>query len=84
MIQRWINNQPLVGRSVEILVEGPSKTSVKRHAVGEVTQLVGRTVCDRIVVFEGSDELTGRIIPIEIEKAGAFTLFGKTPCPDDE
>ncbi len=72
------DNQPLVGRQVEILVEGPSKVSRKRGDVGEgqVVQLVGRTVCDRIVVFDGPLALMGQIIPVEIEKVDAFTLFG--------
>jgi tRNA-2-methylthio-N6-dimethylallyladenosine synthase len=38
---------------------------------------VGRTVCDRIVVFDGPPELTGRILPVTIEKAEATTLFGR-------
>jgi tRNA-2-methylthio-N6-dimethylallyladenosine synthase len=71
-------NRPLVGRTVEILVEGPSKTSHKRAASGASTQLVGRTVCDRIVVFQGPQELTGHLVPVTIRKAGAFTLFGET------
>jgi tRNA-2-methylthio-N6-dimethylallyladenosine synthase len=45
--------------------------------VGTVAQLVGRTTCDRIVVFDGPAELTGRIMPIVIEKVDAFTLFGR-------
>jgi tRNA-2-methylthio-N6-dimethylallyladenosine synthase len=40
-------------------------------------QLVGRTTCDRIVVFDGPPELTGRILAIVIEKVDAFTLFGR-------
>jgi len=71
-------NQPLVGHTVEVLVEGPSKSSAKRHAAGDVTQLVGRTTCDRIVVFDGSVDLVGQVVPVEIESAGAFTLFGKS------
>ncbi len=70
-------NLPLVGRRVEILVEGPSKAA-KKHPDGEAApQLVGRTVCDRIVVFEGPESLIGRIMEVEIEKADACTLFGK-------
>ncbi|MBN1590253.1 MAG: tRNA (N6-isopentenyl adenosine(37)-C2)-methylthiotransferase MiaB [Pirellulales bacterium] len=72
------DNQPLVGRTVEILVEGPSKTSLKHEATERATQLVGRTTCDRIVVFEGAGELIGRLVSVEIEKAAAFTLFGRT------
>ena len=71
------DNRPFVGRIVEILVEGPSKTSRKREDAGEVTQLVGRTVCDRIVVFQGPENLAGRLAQVEINRAAAFTLFGR-------
>ena len=70
-------NRPLLGRTVEILVEGPSKTSLKRDEQGPVVQLTGRTVCDRIVVFEGRRELAGEIVPVEICRTDAFTLFGQ-------
>jgi tRNA-2-methylthio-N6-dimethylallyladenosine synthase len=40
-------------------------------------QLSGRTPCDRIVVFDGPRELAGRILPVEIVKTDAFTLFGR-------
>jgi len=69
-------NRPWAGRRAEILVEGPSKAARKGPAEGEVLQLVGRTICDRIVVFDGPAELTGRIVPVTIEKVDAFTLFG--------
>jgi tRNA-2-methylthio-N6-dimethylallyladenosine synthase len=76
------DNQPLLGRTVEILVEGPSKVAKHRErahleADGAAVQLVGRTTCDRIVVFDGPAELTGQILPIKIEKIDAFTLFGR-------
>src|SRR6185295_3085952 len=48
------DNQPFVGREVEVLVEGPSKASQKHGDDGPVLQLVGRTHCDRIVVFTGN------------------------------
>lgn len=80
------DNQAYLGRSVEVLVEGPSKVAKKqtnagRHrdagAAGRTAQLVGRTVCDRIVVFDGPSNLTGRILPVTIERIDAFTLFGR-------
>jgi tRNA-2-methylthio-N6-dimethylallyladenosine synthase len=70
-------NRPYLGRTVEILVEGPSKSSRRRAEEGEVVQLTGRTVCDRIVVFEGSRALVGRIIPVSVIQTDAFTLFGE-------
>ncbi|MBN2477463.1 MAG: tRNA (N6-isopentenyl adenosine(37)-C2)-methylthiotransferase MiaB [Pirellulales bacterium] len=71
------DNQPLVGRSVEILVEGPSKAGRKQPDNGHVVQLGGRTVDDRIVVFDGPPRLAGQILAVEIEKVDAFTLFGR-------
>jgi tRNA-2-methylthio-N6-dimethylallyladenosine synthase len=71
------DNRSLLGRTVEILVEGPSKTSRKRAAAGALRQLTGRTPCDRIVVLEGPDELIGRLVAVEIVQTGAFTLFGR-------
>ena len=72
------DNGPILGRRVEVLVEGPSKTARKQAAdSGGPAQLVGRTVCDRIVVFDGPAELAGKILPIEIERIDAFTLFGR-------
>jgi len=70
-------NRPFLGRTVEILVEGPSKTSLKHGETGPVLQLTGRTTCDRIVVFEGPRRLIGRIVPVEIHQTNAFTLFGR-------
>ncbi len=50
--RRWI------GRTVEVLVEGPSKSAARHEPAGEgFGQLTGRTTCDRIVVFEGHERL---------------------------
>ncbi len=67
-----------VGQTVEILVEGPSKSSANREvAPGEFGQLTGRTTCDRIVVFDGPGRLVGRTLAVEIEGVSAVTLFGR-------
>ncbi|HEX4143809.1 MAG TPA: tRNA (N6-isopentenyl adenosine(37)-C2)-methylthiotransferase MiaB [Pirellulales bacterium] len=65
-----------LGRRVEVLVEGPSKASQKHPAPGPTVQLVGRTHCDRIVVFEGQQRQIGQLLPVTIYDANAFTLFG--------
>ena len=70
-------NRPFLGRTVEILVEGPSKSSRKHAASAPGTQLTGRTTCDRIVVFDGPETLVGRIVPVRIRQTSAFTLFGE-------
>ncbi len=73
------DNQPFQGRTVEVLVEGPSKVARKKPSESDIVQLVGRTTCDRIVVFDGPIALTGKILPFVIEKIDAFTLFGNCP-----
>jgi len=70
------DNQSQIGRQFEVLVEGPSKTSQKQGETGTVIQLTGRTHCDRIVVFEGTERQIGQLLPVTIYDASAFTLFG--------
>ena len=71
------DNQRFVGRTVQVLVEGPSKTARKRAAAGPQLQLTGRTHCDRIVVFEGTLQHVGAVLPIVVVDATAHTLFGR-------
>jgi tRNA-2-methylthio-N6-dimethylallyladenosine synthase len=63
------------GRTVKVLVEGPSKLGEKQPA-GGVRQLTGRTMTDHIVVFDGHDRLTGRTLAVHVREASAFTLYG--------
>jgi tRNA-2-methylthio-N6-dimethylallyladenosine synthase len=66
-----------IGQTVEVLVEGPSKTTLKHdEETGGPKQLTGRTRTDHIVVFEGNERLTGQTVSVQIEDATAFTLFG--------
>jgi tRNA-2-methylthio-N6-dimethylallyladenosine synthase len=59
----------LIGREVEILCEGPSKTNPNR--------LTGRTGTNRIVVFEGTAERhVGEIFNVRVNAAQHFTLYG--------
>ena len=69
-----------VGRTAEILVEGPSKVNRQKDPEAEAVQLVGRTACDRIVVFDGPRHLAGSLLRLEIVRADAFTLFGRLPA----
>jgi tRNA-2-methylthio-N6-dimethylallyladenosine synthase len=66
-------NAHLVGQDVEILCEGPSKTNRAR--------LMGRTRTNKIVVFEGGDELIGELVDVQIERATGFSLFGHPSIP---
>src|SRR5579884_3692927 len=65
-----------IGQTVEVLVEGPSKTALKHEAGPGPRQLTGRTRTDHIVVFEGNERLIGQMVQVRIEEATAFTLFG--------
>jgi tRNA-2-methylthio-N6-dimethylallyladenosine synthase len=58
----------LVGRNVEVLCEGPSKTNPAR--------LTGRTRTNKIVVFEGGDDLVGGMVEIMVKQANGFSLYG--------
>ncbi|MFV0443420.1 MAG: tRNA (N6-isopentenyl adenosine(37)-C2)-methylthiotransferase MiaB [Planctomycetaceae bacterium] len=119
------DNAEMIGRTVQVLVEGPSKKAQKADAidlpgwhagapeVGEqtatrdqpsasgtplvqlggaavapdtqhstlntqplATQLVGRTSCDRIVVFDGNARLAGTVAQVEVHDCTATTLLG--------
>jgi tRNA-2-methylthio-N6-dimethylallyladenosine synthase len=65
-----------IGQTVEVLVEGPSKTALKHAAGPGPKQLTGRTMTDHIVVFDGNERLVGRTVQVRVEEASAFTLFG--------
>src|SRR4029434_9875142 len=70
------SGERLVGRSVQVLCEGPSKTNAAR--------LMGRTRTNKIVVFppsprlrrtgEGDCELVGEFVDVRIERANGFSL----------
>ena len=72
-------NRGFIGRTVEILVEGPSKTARKRP-LSSGRQMTGRTRGDHIVVFDASEvsgEPAGRLVKVSIRDASALTLFGE-------
>lgn len=71
------DNQAFRNQEVEILVEGRSRSTARREGWDGVDQLTGRTRCDRIVVFEGSDELIGQTVRVRVDSASAVTLFGR-------
>ena len=68
-------NERLVGRTLEVLCEGPSKTNRSR--------LMGRTRANKIVLFEGPEEFGGVLVDVRIERATGFSLYG-TPVPTGE
>jgi tRNA-2-methylthio-N6-dimethylallyladenosine synthase len=60
--------ESLVGRDMEVLCEGPSKTNPAR--------LMGRTRTNKIAVFEGRDDLIGELVDVRVEQANGFSLYG--------
>jgi tRNA-2-methylthio-N6-dimethylallyladenosine synthase len=58
-----------IGRTVQILAEGPSKRNEAR--------MMGRTRCNKIVIFDGSERHRGQLLDLRIERAGSFTLYGE-------
>jgi tRNA-2-methylthio-N6-dimethylallyladenosine synthase len=57
----------LVGQRLQILVEGPSKRPER---------MMGRTRCNKIVVFDGSERHRGQLMDVQVTRAGSFTLYG--------
>jgi tRNA-2-methylthio-N6-dimethylallyladenosine synthase len=69
-------NQRFLGARVEVLVEGASDRAKHRgEDQGEIVQLVGRTPCDRIAVFDGHPRLIGQFIPVAVYDVAPHTLF---------
>src|SRR5256886_10384646 len=61
-------NERLVGGTLEVLCEGPSKTNSSR--------LMGRSRTNKIVIFEGSNDLIGNLVDVRIKRATGFSLYG--------
>jgi len=66
--QSLAHNRQLVGRTVEILGEGPSKRDALRQT--------GRTDTNQIVNFDAGRDLAGRFVAVEITGAGPHALSG--------
>jgi tRNA-2-methylthio-N6-dimethylallyladenosine synthase len=69
------DNRHLIGRTFDVLVEGPSKKEGEGPPAG-VVQLTGRSHADRIVVFDGDLRQVGKILPVTIYDCTAHTLIG--------
>jgi tRNA-2-methylthio-N6-dimethylallyladenosine synthase len=65
-----------VGRHLEILCEGPSKTNPLR--------LSGRTRTNKIVVFEGRARHVGELFDVRIAHSSGFTLYADAVTVDGE
>ncbi|HHT9130090.1 MAG TPA: tRNA (N6-isopentenyl adenosine(37)-C2)-methylthiotransferase MiaB [Candidatus Brocadiaceae bacterium] len=66
-------NEKMIGKKVQVFVEGASKS--------DLNKLSGRTRQNHIVVFNGSQDLVGKLVDITIHEVTDLTLFGKlTSC----
>ncbi len=63
-------NQAYWNREVELLVEGKSKTHQER--------LTGRTRTNRVVNFDGSEDLIGHLVRVQIVQAKTSSLEGRS------
>jgi len=66
--QSYTSNSSSVGKRYEVLVEGKAKRGKG--------MLIGRTRCNRRVVFEGNQALAGELLDIEIKDVSVTTLIG--------
>ena len=72
-------NRRFIGTRQEVLVEGLSARDEKREVAVDpegMAQLSGRTMCDRIVVFDAPQRLVGRLVAVDIDEAGPWSLSG--------
>ena len=62
-------NQPMVGKVVRVLCDGPSKNNPAVYS--------GREEGNKIVFFAASPEDTGKFVNVKINRADAFALWGE-------
>ncbi len=62
-------NEYYVGKTLRVLVEGPSKTNGAKMSA--------RTEGNRIVLFDGDESLTGKFIDLKITSSAPFALMGE-------
>ena len=60
--------EAFVTRQVQILVEGPSRKNEAR--------MMGRTPCNKLVLFDGSERHRGQLLDVRVTRTGSFTLYG--------
>lgn len=67
-------NKRLLGQTIEVLVEGVSQRVE--------TRLTGRTRTNKLVNFEGDNELIGKFVNVKIEAANPWALRGTLTTGD--
>jgi tRNA-2-methylthio-N6-dimethylallyladenosine synthase len=76
------DNAKLIGKDVQVLVEGPSKKAAQAGGDAELIQMTGRTHCDRIVVFDGNRRQAGQLLDIHVDDVSSHTLIGRVKTVD--
>ena len=61
-------NQPLLGKTVRVLCDGPSKNNPEIYS--------GREEGNKIVFFHATDAEIGKFVSVKIDRADAFALWG--------
>ncbi len=69
-------NRKLVGKVFQVLVEGKNRKYPRR---GE-----GRTRTGKMVFFPWAEGLTGRLVPVRIERTTDLSLYGTIVSPETE
>ena len=64
-----LNNQKMIGKVYKVLVEGKSKNNKNFYT--------GRTSQNKVVIFEGTEEMIGEIVDIRITSEHLWYLKGK-------
>ena len=62
-------NQRLAGKTFDVLVDDRSRRTSSKWK--------GKTKSNKTVVLEGDEDVLGEIVPVTINEADGFTLFGK-------
>jgi tRNA-2-methylthio-N6-dimethylallyladenosine synthase len=61
-------NQGLIGSTLQVLIDGKSRRDQSKWK--------GKTRANQTAIVEGNDNLLGQIVPVTIDQADSFTLFG--------
>ena len=62
-------NQPMVGKTIRVLCDGPSKNNPDIYS--------GREEGNKIVFFAATPEQVGKFVQVKIDRADAFALWGE-------
>ena len=62
-------NQPMVGKTIRVLCDGPSKNNPEIYS--------GREEGNKIVFFAATPEQVGKFVQVKIDRADAFALWGE-------